>query len=33
MRMRKSFHKVYWTSAVQIIKLSTFWVTLVEHTL
>ena len=28
MRMRKSFHKVYWTLAVQIITLSTFGLSL-----
>lgn len=33
MRMRKSFHKVYWISAVQIITLSTFGLSLGEHTL
>ena len=33
MRMRKSFHKVCWILAVQIIKQSTFGLTLVGHTL
>ena len=33
MRMRKSFHKAYWISAVKIITLSTLGLILVEHTL